>query len=93
MLFDFFGNGGDFSETIWVTDDTYLQQAIREDFCEDDSPAWDVERMLVIEGYYSCLQLNVRTGQYRKVKIPVKRPDIENHKDIYEEIVQQIMKK
>ena len=92
VVFDFFEHGSA-DESIWVTDDTYLQQAIREDYFDDDSPAGNVERMLVMEGEYACLQLNVKTGQYTKVKIPVKRPDIENHRDIYEHIKDIIIKR
>jgi rubredoxin len=92
VLFDFFGNGRSDGEEIWVTDDTYLQQAIRDDYFDDDSPAWNVERMLVREGEYTCLQLNVKTGQYKKVKIPVKRPDIQNHRDIYDHIKEIVMR-
>jgi len=72
-------------DEIWVTDDPILHWAIEKDTA-DDSPSWDVSRMLVQDNTYSCMRLDLRNMQYYPANVRVMRPDTKAHKDIYEDI-------
>lgn len=80
----------DEDNSIIVSDDPLIIRAIEEDLTDDDSPAWDVLDMLVLEGTYRCLKLNIRTSSYLPVNLNVLRPDPETHKSLYEKIKEKL---